>query len=134
MPNNTKKVVFWGFGSFLRLLILNQLQSEHEYPTVNVMQSLRLADEVLLCRLILYDVEPNLVTEMEKLIFFCEFLALCIEAPHKIINHAKNAKKFTYFEYKVLLSCAQRNLGKPTENQQLYDEQKKELANCFADA
>lgn len=131
LPCETKKVVTSGLGSFIRLLILNRISDKNEYPELSISQSLNIAEEVLLIRLILYSIEPNLTIEMDKLTFFCEFLSLILNSPDSVLQHAKTSRKFTMYEYSILLKVAHRNTGLTEENKEYFAKQEQELFGLF---
>ena len=131
LPPEVKKIVTWGMGSYIRMLFLNKIADAKEYPTLSIAQSFSLAEEVLMIRLILHDIEENFVNEMDKLLFFCEFLSVVTTSPESIVQHAKEAKKFNYYEYSVLLEVSYRNIDHSEENKKFRQEHEDVLRVIF---
>ena len=133
MPSDVQKIVFWGFGNFIRMVILSCLANPIDNAKITSNSLNKLVEEMLQLRLIWHNIEANLMSELEKLVFFCEFFSLTIRTPEKIINHAREQKKFSLYEYKIMLNGSHRSIGEQKISKQVCSEQLSELIDIFTD-
>ncbi|MEN2497541.1 MAG: Exocyst complex component 4 [Marteilia pararefringens] len=108
VPEDVQKIVFWGFGSFIRINFLEKLADRTFYPTISSLALDNIVDDLLQLKIIWYKLEPKLIAEFDKLIFFCEFYKKSMRYPNKIVTHATKIKKFTYHEYRIMLDGSHR--------------------------